>query len=118
MTDPLEKYPERKGFRLNYWVDLKLANTLTLANGSRPGVEQSTTLLQEWLFFGLLRAMHMIYGIEFNDYDNVEVKNGDRVLTLESFPQHVQPWYRLEWSVPNQLETTLTCFAFLKQQLH
>ncbi|KIV82623.1 hypothetical protein PV11_04721 [Exophiala sideris] len=97
---PLETYPERKGFRLNYWGDLNYANTLTLADGSKPDVEQSTTLLQEWLFFGMLRAIHKIYGTEFNGYDYVEIVDNDNVLTLKRFPEHVQTWYRLEAEQP------------------
>lgn len=58
---PLETYPERRGFHLNYWDDdMKFANNLTLPDGSRPDAAQSTTLLQEWLFFGLLCVIHKL----------------------------------------------------------
>ncbi|KIW64008.1 hypothetical protein PV04_08968 [Phialophora macrospora] len=94
---PLETYPERRGFRLNYWDDdMKFANTLSLPDGSRPSIEQSTKLLQEWLFFGFLSATHSIYGSEFNGCDYVRVMSGTSVLSLEKLPQHFNTWFDLE----------------------
>ncbi|KAI1609032.1 hypothetical protein EDD37DRAFT_612334 [Exophiala viscosa] len=101
---PLETYPERRGFSLNYWDDImKFANILKLADGSKPDVEQSTTLMQEWLFFGLLRAMHRSYGTEFKGSDYIAVVHGNRVLTLKRLPEHVQTWYELEGERPRAI---------------
>ena len=93
---PLETYPERRGFRLNYWDELKFANILTLPDGSRPNVEQSTALLQEWLFFGLLQVIHSIYGTDFDGNDFVKSSGGSSVLSLEKLPQRVDIWFDLE----------------------
>ena len=93
---PLESYPERKGFRLNYWHELKYANVLSLPDGSRPNVEQSEKLLQVWLFFGFLSVTHSIYGTSFNGNDYVKTKGGNGFLTLEKFMQHSEIWYKLE----------------------
>lgn len=100
---PLETYPERKGFRLNYWDELKFANTLTLPDGSRPSIEQSTILLQEWLFFGLLRVIHSIYGSVFEGNDYVKDSGGKRVLTLEKLSQHAGTWFELEADKPKKV---------------
>lgn len=101
---PLESYPERRGYHLNYWGELKFANLLTLVDGSKPSVEQATTLLQEWLFFGLLRATHAIYGENFdgNDYVKKPVDHcdGSMALSLERLPQHANTWLELEADRP------------------
>lgn len=99
---PLETYPERRGFRLNYWGELNFANVLTLVDGSRPSIEQSTILLQEWLFFGLLRVIHSIYGTDFDGNDYVKNFGGLSVLTLEKLPQHVNTWFGLEGDRPRE----------------
>ncbi|EXJ94977.1 hypothetical protein A1O1_00095 [Capronia coronata CBS 617.96] len=93
---PLETYPERRGYRLNLFADLNFANILALHDGSRPGVEQATTLLQEWLFFGLLQAAHFIYGEDFDGNDYVQGSGESMVLTLERLPQHADRWLKLE----------------------
>src|ERR1700761_8966596 len=94
---PLETYPERRGFRLNYWDDdMKYANVLSLPDGSRPNVEQSTMVLQEWLFFGLLSVTHSVYGTPFDGYDYVRTSGGVDVLTLEKLPRDLNAWYDAE----------------------
>jgi hypothetical protein len=94
---PLETYPERRGFPLNYWDDdMKFANILSLPDGSRPSIEQSTKLLQEWLFFGFLSAAHSIYGSEFDGCDYVKVLGDTSVLSLEKLPHHFNTWFELE----------------------
>ena len=97
---PLETYPERRGFRLNYWSDLEFANILTLLDGSRPSVEQSTVLLQERLYFGLLSVINSIYGTEFNGHDYVMVSEGTTVLSLEKLPQHANIWFSIDGERP------------------
>ncbi len=94
---PLETYPERKGFQLNYCDDdMKYANVLSLPDGSRPSVEQSTTLLQEWLFFGFLSVTHSVYGTAFDGHNYVKSCDGISVLTLERLPQDLIAWYEAE----------------------
>ena len=94
---PLETYPERKGYQLNYWDDdMKYANVLSMPDGSRPSVEQSTTLLQEWLFFGFLSAIHSVYGTPFDGHDYVKTCDDVSVLTLEKLPQDLIAWYNAE----------------------
>ncbi|KAL9615735.1 MAG: hypothetical protein Q9160_009301 [Pyrenula sp. 1 TL-2023] len=93
---PLETFPERRGFRLNYWDERRFANVLTLADGSRPSVEQSTKLAQEWLFFGLLQVIHAIYGASFDGNDFVETFDGAKILTIKRLPQSVKTWSELE----------------------
>lgn len=97
---PLESFPERRGFRLNYWGELNFANILSLSDGSRPDIEQSTKLLQEWLFFGLLAAAHSIYGTKFDGYEYVAVKDNVKVLSLEKFPQDAKIWFDSEGDKP------------------
>lgn len=36
------------------------------------------------------------YGTEFNGHEYVEMRDGDRVLTLKRLPEHAQTWYKLE----------------------
>src|ERR1700709_328141 len=91
---PLETYPTRRGFQLNFWDDdMKYANILSLPDGSRPSVEQSTALLQEWLFFGILSATHSVYGTAFDGDDYVKDCNGIAVLSLEKVPRDLIEWY-------------------------
>jgi hypothetical protein len=97
---PLETYPERKGYHLNYWGDLNFANTLTLSDGSRPSVEQSTVLLQQWLFFGLQNAIHSIYGTEFDGNDYIHSVDEAVHLTLQQLPQDVDTWIRADSDKP------------------
>jgi hypothetical protein len=93
---PLETHPTRRSFHLNYWADDYLANKLTLLDGSKPSVEQTTTLLHEWIFFGLLVITHAIYGTTFNPYDYVKTIDGVRMLTLRTLPHHATVWYDSE----------------------
>lgn len=106
---PLEAYPERKGYHLNYWGDLNFANTITLSNGSKPSVEQSTILLQQWLFFGLLNAYHSIYGTEFDGNNYVYSDDGVVCLTLQQLPQDADTWFKSSADKP---------WAVRQKQLH
>ncbi|KAJ9606876.1 hypothetical protein H2200_008886 [Cladophialophora chaetospira] len=101
---PLETYPIRKGFQLNYWDDdMKYASILSLPDGSRPSVEQSTILLQEWLFFGLLSVAHSIYGTTFKGHDYVTTHDGISILSLEKVPRDLNAWYDAESARPKPL---------------
>ena len=101
---PLESYPVRKGFQLNYWDDdKKYANILSLPDGSRPSVEKSTILLQKWLFFGFLSVTHSIYGTPFNGYDYVKTTGGVAVLSLEKVPRVLNAWYEAKTPRPKPL---------------
>ena len=92
---PLETYPGRRVFRLNYWGELKFANILTLPDGSRPSIEQSTKFLQESLFFGLHPATHSLYGTTFNGNDYISTSSTTTVLTLAQLSKASDIWCRL-----------------------
>ena len=98
----LGTYPLRKGYHAHYWEDNRFTNIIRLPtpNWSRPSVEQSTILLQQWLFFGLLNAYHCVYGTEFDGNKYIHSVNGAGYLTLQQLPQDADIWFRTNVDKP------------------
>ena len=105
----LGTYPVRKGYHANYWGDDLFTNIIRLPNGSRPSVEQSTILLQQWLFFGLLNAYHSVYGTEFDGNKYIHSVDEAVYLTLQQLPRDADTWFRTNVNKP---------MAVRRKQLH
>lgn len=84
----LPMYPDRHG-----WSVIQLVrDDGDYTNGGQDTLEQAASMLQAWLYFGLI---HVFIGMPVTTSDYIRLTSeNERVITMEKLPQHIAAWRR------------------------
>ena len=105
-----EEFPIRKGFKL-VEHDAGYSKYILNADTTKLSPEAFATIIQAWLFFGLLIEVLKVSGVVIDVEDFIEHEGQEKYITTKSLPDYLNRWEQKERTLPRK-----ECKAHFRRQ--